>query len=154
MPHGLDGAGPEHSSSRIERMLQLTNDGNVNMHVVFPTTPAQYLSSSAPANQAELPQATDSCWAEGLATPPGPRLRVALVRIEELAPFPFHALLSVLRSYRGATEVAWVQEEPINQGAYVHVAPGQGMVRIKGLADRVALVRIEELATFPIHAPL
>jgi probable 2-oxoglutarate dehydrogenase E1 component DHKTD1 len=47
---------------------------------------------------------------------------VALVRIEELAPFPFKELEETLRLYPNATEYMWLQEEPRNQGAYSHVA--------------------------------
>jgi probable 2-oxoglutarate dehydrogenase E1 component DHKTD1 len=49
--------------------------------------------------------------------------RVALVRVEELCPFPFAAIREVLARYTNAAEVRWVQEEPRNQGAYPHVAP-------------------------------
>jgi len=51
--------------------------------------------------------------------------RVALVRVEELCPFPFDALREALR---GAGEVRWVQEEPRNQGAWTHVAPRAAQV--------------------------
>ncbi|KAI0312699.1 dehydrogenase E1 and transketolase domain-containing protein 1 [Amylostereum chailletii] len=180
LPHGLDGAGPEHSSSRLERMLQLTNDRyspqdappNVNMHVVFPTTPAQYfhllrrqikrnyrkpLIVAAPKGLLRLPAASSSlaelepahAFQPVLADPrdnaeTAERVvllsgklyyelakdrearqlgdRVALVRIEELCPFPFERLEEVLRGYARAREFVWVQEEPRNQGAYGHVA--------------------------------
>ena len=48
--------------------------------------------------------------------------RVALVRIEELSPFPFVELKKVLEQYSRASEFVWWQEEPRNQGAYPHVA--------------------------------
>jgi probable 2-oxoglutarate dehydrogenase E1 component DHKTD1 len=51
--------------------------------------------------------------------------RVAVVRLEELCPFPFEALGQVVS---GAHEVWWVQEEPRNQGAWTHVAPRAAQV--------------------------
>ncbi|RXW18551.1 hypothetical protein EST38_g7302 [Candolleomyces aberdarensis] len=187
LPHGLDGAGPEHSSSRIERFLQLTNDrytmedgrplnDNINMHVVFPTTPAQYfhllrrqmgrnyrrpLVIAGPKGMLRLAAASSSLadMAEGTKFKPVlddeavvdkntvKRIvmvsgkfyyelvkerqaksseiqdQVAFIRIEELAPFPFAQLQSVLEAYPNVEEYAWVQEEPRNQGAWTHVQP-------------------------------
>ncbi|KAG9031063.1 hypothetical protein FRB95_003174 [Tulasnella sp. JGI-2019a] len=183
LPHGLDGAGPEHSSSRIERMLQLTNDpydfpeegdhNNVNMHIVFPTTPAQYfhllrrqmtrnyrkpLVVAAPKGLLRLPAAASSLSELTQGTRFRPVLstveiggtnkvervillsgklyydlakevaakgltdRVALIRLEELCPFPFVELASALEPLRNAQEFIWIQEEPRNQGAWTHVS--------------------------------
>ncbi|CCM02167.1 uncharacterized protein FIBRA_04245 [Fibroporia radiculosa] len=180
LPHGLDGAGPEHSSSRFERMLQLTNDpfnfdeeavsSNVNMHVVFPTTPAQYfhllrrqilrnfrkpLIVASPKGLLRLPAASSSLADMDPNTSFQPVLddttvnaasirrvvlmtgklyydlfkerqarqldSVAFIRVEELCPFPFATLLQVLRRYTNVEDIVWLQEEPQNQGAWVHV---------------------------------
>ncbi|KAI0266214.1 dehydrogenase E1 and transketolase domain-containing protein 1 [Gloeopeniophorella convolvens] len=191
LPHGLDGAGPEHSSARLERFLQLTNDrlepaagdapANVNMHVAFPTTPAQYfhllrrqirrnfrkpLVVAAPKGLLRLPAAASALAeleAPGAFQPvlPDARVRahdaervllvagklyydlakeraarglearVALVRVEELCPFPFGALRGALE---GARDVRWVQEEPQNQGAWPHVAARTGALGVREIA--------------------
>ena len=59
--------------------------------------------------------------------------RVSLVRIEELAPFPFgHVEHVITNMYPNASEFVWFQEEPMNQGAYAHVGP-----RIEGLLGKL-----------------
>jgi len=187
LPHGLDGAGPEHSSCRIERMLQLTNASftptesvNVNMHVVNPTTPAQYfhllrrqlkrnfrkpLIVAAPKGLLRLPAAASALqdFAPGTrflpvispsesqnATPERVLVlsgkvyyevikeidaralagRVQVVRLEEIAPFPFTQLGEALQGLgvQNGTEVYWVQEEAKNQGAWSFVEPRLGEV--------------------------
>ncbi|KAG1718674.1 thiamine diphosphate-binding protein [Suillus paluster] len=152
---------------RIERMLQKIP--NVNMHVVFPTTSAQYfhllrrqikrnyrkpLIVAAPKGLLRLADMGPGTVFQPVlmtqATLTDPKAvqrvvllsgkiyydlakeraarnlesRVALVRIEELAPFPFAALSEALAPYanaNGRLEVLWVQEEPRNQGAWGHV---------------------------------
>lgn len=157
------------------------------MHVVFPTTPAQYfhllrrqikrnyrkpLIVAAPKGLLRLAAASSKLTDMGPGTSFQPVLhdtttftdpkavqrvvllsgkiyydlvkeratrnlesRVALVRIEELAPFPFAPLSEVLAPYANVNkhlEVLWLQEEPRNQGAWGHV---QGRVEevLKGL---------------------
>lgn len=65
--------------------------------------------------------------------------RVALVRIEELSPFPFHELAETLKSYTNAKEFFWLQEEPRNQGAWTHVSSRLDSV-LKGLGHKGGVI--------------
>ncbi|XP_043570084.1 probable 2-oxoglutarate dehydrogenase E1 component DHKTD1, mitochondrial isoform X1 [Chiloscyllium plagiosum] len=181
LPHGYDGAGPEHSSCRLERFLQMSDskeegvDGdNVNMSIVHPTTPAQYfhllrrqmvrnfrkpLIVASPKMLLRLPAAVSSLdeMAPGTTFKPvigdssvDPKTvtRVvlcsgkhyytlvkhreslaeagqnsALVRVEELCPFPLEALQQQMEKYKNAKDFIWSQEEPENMGPWFFVSP-------------------------------
>ena len=164
LPHGFEGQGPEHSSARLERFLQLCAEHN--MQVVIPTTPAQIfhllrrqairpmrrpLIIMSPKWILRHPLATSSL--EDLANgefqnviaDPGVDAKkvtrlilcsgkvyyhllearmernidhIALVRVEQLYPFPDEELIEVLKPYTNLTDAVWCQEEPMNQGAW------------------------------------
>jgi 2-oxoglutarate dehydrogenase E1 component len=162
LPHGFEGQGPEHSSARIERFLQLAAEDNIQ--VVVPSTPAQYfhvlrrqalrerkkpLVVFTPKSLLRMAAAsspsgafTDGRFEPVLPDPSPPdnpkRLvlmsgklyydlvkarkdnPVAIVRVEELYPFPEEELKAELAKYEGV-EVVWVQEEPENMGAWWHL---------------------------------
>jgi len=169
LPHGYEGGGPEHSSARLERFLQLAAEGN--MAVAYPTTPAQYfhilrrqakreprrpLVLMQPKSFLRLGAAASRLadFVEGtfqpviddpvagakreavrrvvlcagkmyydLALTENRPDHVALVRVEELYPWPHEELARVLDRYPNADDVAWVQEEPRNMGAWTYAAP-------------------------------
>jgi 2-oxoglutarate dehydrogenase E1 component len=163
LPHGFEGQGPEHSSARLERFLQLCAQDNIQ--VCVPTLPAQMfhllrrqivrpqrkplvimspkgllrhpgsISSLADlSNGAFLPIIDDrraprqakrvvACsgrvWFELEAARAERGLDdVALVRIEQLYPFPEDGFRAVLNAYPQADTFVWAQEEPMNQGAW------------------------------------
>jgi multifunctional 2-oxoglutarate metabolism enzyme len=168
LPHGFEGQGPEHSSARLERFLDLAAEDN--MQVAYPSSPAQYfhllrrqalranrkpLVVMTPKSLLRLPaarstaeQLTAGQFSEVLPDPAGPspdkvrRLllcagkvfyelarrrndgeldQVAIVRVEQLYPFPAKALRAQLDAYPGAEQTVWVQEEPENMGAWRYV---------------------------------
>ncbi|HJR64453.1 MAG TPA: 2-oxoglutarate dehydrogenase E1 component [Gemmatimonadaceae bacterium] len=168
LPHGYEGQGPEHSSARLERFLQLCAEGN--MRVAYPSLPAQYfhilrrqakdadrrpLILMQPKSLLRLPQAssrladlssgsfqpvlddpaasaqpdearrlvfcTGKLFYDLALQQHGPQ--VALVRVEELYPWPHDAVARVLDLYTKVEEVVWAQEEPRNMGAWSFVAP-------------------------------
>src|SRR6187399_250382 len=168
LPHGYEGQGPEHSSARLERFLQLCAENN--MQVCVPSTPAQMyhmirrqilrslrkplivmtpksllrheLSVSSledlangefanvidevdkltPANVRRVVLSSGKVYFDLLkARRATANAEVALVRVEQLYPFPVPEMESVLAKYPNAREVVWCQEEPQNQGAWYQI---------------------------------
>jgi len=167
LPHGYEGQGPEHSSARLERFLQLC--ALDNMLVCVPTTPAQAfhmirrqlcmktrkpLVVMTPKSllRHKLAVSTLDELAKGgfqhliadTTSDPKKAKRVvlcsgkvyydlledakkreaddvALIRIEQLYPFPRLQLSAELKRYGKATDVVWCQEEPQNQGAWYQI---------------------------------
>ncbi|XP_026929213.1 2-oxoadipate dehydrogenase complex component E1 isoform X2 [Acinonyx jubatus] len=181
LPHGYDGAGPDHSSCRIERFLQMCDsveegvDGDtVNMFVVHPTTPAQYfhllrrqmvrnfrkpLIVASPKMLLRFPAAVSSLheMAPGTTFKPvigdssvdpknvkslvfccgkhfyallkqresleAKKGDFAIIRLEELCPFPVDSLQQEMSKYKHVKDFIWSQEEPQNMGPWCFVSP-------------------------------
>ena len=165
LPHGYEGQGPEHSSARLERFLQLCAEHN--MQVCVPTTAAQIFhllrrqmlrpfrkplvvftpksllrKKEAASPIAELANGSfqtvipeveplEAKEVKRIIACSGKvyydlisksselrRADVAVIRIEQLYPFPHKQFEAEIKRYPHATEVVWCQEEPQNQGAW------------------------------------
>jgi 2-oxoglutarate dehydrogenase E1 component len=186
LPHGYEGQGPEHSSARLERYLQMC--AQHNMQVCVPSTPAQVFHMLrrqvvrpmrrplivmtpksllrhplAVSKLEELAEGTfqnaigeiDALDPKGVkrvvfcsgkvyydlldARRKAEQQDVALVRIEQLYPFPEEEVRAILADYSHVTDFVWCQEEPQNQGAwystrhhYDSVLPSHARLRYAG----------------------
>ena len=168
LPHGYEGQGPEHSSARLERFLQLCAEHN--MQVCVPSTPAQMfhmlrrqhvrhfrkplivltpksllrhkMSVSAltelssgrfeliiPEIEAiEVKKTRRLVFCSGKVYFDLLEARevngiddIAIIRIEQLYPFPIAQYADLIQQYGHAEEIVWCQEEPLNQGAWYQI---------------------------------
>ena len=169
LPHGYEGQGPEHSSARLERFMQLCAD--TNMQVIQPTTAAQIfhvlrrqmirqfrkplilMTPKSLLRNKEAASPLSEFTKGGFQTIIGERddtidakqvtrlimcsgkvyydlvkqrtekkiLDAAIIRLEQLYPFPHKALTAELKKYPKLEEVIWCQDEPQNQGAWFFV---------------------------------
>ncbi|MBK7236802.1 MAG: 2-oxoglutarate dehydrogenase E1 component [Sterolibacteriaceae bacterium] len=165
LPHGYEGQGPEHSSARLERYMQLCAEQN--WQVCVPSTPAQIfhllrrqmlrkfrkpLIVMSPKSLLRHKEATSSLddlskgtfqtvipevdeldpkkvmrvvvcagkiFYELLAARREHKIEnVAILRLEQLYPFPNEVFAAEMKKYPKAKDLVWVQEEPLNQGAW------------------------------------
>lgn len=168
LPHGYEGQGPEHSSARVERFMQLAAD--TNMQIVQPTTASQIFhilrrqmvrnlrkplviftpksllrnkDATSPLSEftrgsfqtvigetkdikAEKVKRVVACSGKVYYDLVKKREEkgiddVAIVRVEQLYPFPHKAFAAELKKYPKVTEVVWCQDEPQNQGAWFFI---------------------------------
>jgi multifunctional 2-oxoglutarate metabolism enzyme len=178
LPHGFEGQGPEHSSARIERFLQLCAEDNIQ--VCNATTAAQYFhllrrqvrrevrkplvvfTPKAPLRMKEsrspIADLTTGSFEEILDDPAiadrnavrrlvfcsgkvawdamAERNKrsapVAVIRLEQLYPFPQERLLQVVESYPNAKDLLWLQEEPENMGPWNFVEARTWRIKERG----------------------
>ncbi len=169
LPHGFEGQGPEHSSARLERFLQLCGEDNMQvcnvstagqmfhmlrrqalrrwrkpLIVMTPKSLLRTRASFSPLEEIERGQfmrviddatakpeairrviaCTGKVYYDLLAArEERKRDDVALVRVEQLYPFPRAQLGEALARYGSATELVWAQEEPVNMGAWPYMRP-------------------------------
>lgn len=167
LPHGFEGQGPEHSSARMERFLQMCAKNN--MQIINATTPAQQFHAIRrqlkrdfrkplicftpkkllryPACVSTLEDFTKGKFQEVIDDAKADAKKatriafcsgkvyydiierrekegaddLAVVRIEQLYPFPHKQIDAILKKYTKATDLMWVQEEPENAGPWRHV---------------------------------
>ena len=169
LPHGYEGQGPEHSSARLERFMQLAADNN--MQIVQPTTASQIFhvlrrqmvrlfrkplvimtpksllrnkDATSPLIEftrgefrtviGEVDEAIDTSKVKRVICCSGKvyydlvkkrsekkSFDTAIVRVEQLYPFPHKAYAAELKKYPNLSELVWCQDEPQNQGAWFFV---------------------------------
>ena len=169
LPHGYEGQGPEHSSARLERFMQLSADNN--MQVVQPTTASQIFhllrrqmvrqfrkpliimtpksllrnkDATSPLSEftkgefrTVIPEhntEVDAAKVKRVIACSGKvyydlvkrreekkSFDVAIIRVEQLYPFPHKAFGAEIKKYPNATDIVWCQDEPQNQGSWFFV---------------------------------
>jgi 2-oxoglutarate dehydrogenase E1 component len=171
LPHGYEGQGPEHSSARVERFMQLAADAN--MQIVQPTTASQIFhvlrrqmvrdlrkpliiftpksllrnkDATSPLSeftkgsfQTVIPEQDEAidkkadkvkrviaCSGKVYYDLVKKRTEngvsdVAIIRVEQLYPFPHKAFAAVIKKYPNAVDIVWCQDEPQNQGAWFFI---------------------------------
>jgi 2-oxoglutarate dehydrogenase E1 component len=194
LPHGYEGQGPEHSSARLERFLQLC--ANENIQVCVPSTPSQIyhllrlqtirkmrrpLVVISPKSLLRNPAAVSSIeslidgsfqyviddtiknsskvekiimcsgkvYYDLLAKREELGIKnIALIRIEQLYPFPYDTLEKIIKPYKNAEKFIWCQEEPSNQGAWF-----SHRHRLQIVLDRINSAQIELISRKASAAP-